>query len=210
MHSWRYHFAHFLMLNIQSQYLSAFWLRSSVVSILISLISDIWVISPHDIKKIFNHKFVVVLDISNIMFYKFLSCVHLFFCFSFCDSMMIPSTPSPPFLFFFCSLQFTARTCCYIQENWWQANMHHWSIWAISHNSTIPKGKHLSLDFPFGRCYLIILLFFGWYQKSVTIVFDYLAKVFLFYFLFFSDFRLIYLLSSKMLVRHFAHTLEMV
>ena len=88
------------MLNIQSQYLSAFWLRSSVVSILISLISDIWVISPHDIKKLFNHKFVVVLDISNIMFYKFLSCVHLFFCFSFCDSMMIPSTPSPPFSFF--------------------------------------------------------------------------------------------------------------
>ena len=118
--------------------------------------------------------------------------------------------PPPPFLFFFCSLQFTARTCCYIQENWWQANMHHWSIWAISHNSTIPKGKHLSLEFPFGRCYSIILLFFGWYQKSVTIVFDYLAKVFLFYFLFFSDFRLIYLLSSKMLVRHFAHTLEMV
>ena len=52
--------------------------------------------------------------------------------------------------------------------------------------------------------YLIILLFFGWYQKSVTIVFDYLAKVF------FPDFRLIYLLSSKMLVRHFARTLEMV
>ncbi|KAG8662847.1 hypothetical protein MANES_01G151801v8 [Manihot esculenta] len=32
---------------------SAFWLRSSVVSVLISLISDTWTISPHDIKLIF-------------------------------------------------------------------------------------------------------------------------------------------------------------
>ncbi|KAG8663230.1 hypothetical protein MANES_01G190050v8, partial [Manihot esculenta] len=32
---------------------SAFWLRSSVVSVLISLISDTWAISPHDIKFIF-------------------------------------------------------------------------------------------------------------------------------------------------------------
>ncbi|KAL7105632.1 hypothetical protein ACP275_07G056000 [Erythranthe tilingii] len=32
---------------------SAFWLRSSVVSILISLISDMWVIGSHDIKFIF-------------------------------------------------------------------------------------------------------------------------------------------------------------
>ncbi|KAB2042102.1 hypothetical protein ES319_D02G192400v1 [Gossypium barbadense] len=32
---------------------SAFWLRSSVVSVLISLISDTWVIGPHDIKFIF-------------------------------------------------------------------------------------------------------------------------------------------------------------
>ncbi|KAK9747881.1 hypothetical protein RND81_02G021000 [Saponaria officinalis] len=32
---------------------SAFWLRSSVVSVLISLISDMWVIGPHDIKLIF-------------------------------------------------------------------------------------------------------------------------------------------------------------
>ena len=31
---------------------SAFWLRSSVVSVLISLISDTWVIDPHDIKLI--------------------------------------------------------------------------------------------------------------------------------------------------------------
>ena len=29
---------------------SAFWLRSSVVSVLISLISDMWVIGPRDIK----------------------------------------------------------------------------------------------------------------------------------------------------------------
>ncbi|KAG6732239.1 hypothetical protein I3842_01G167100 [Carya illinoinensis] len=32
---------------------SAFWLRSSVVSVLISLISDTWSIGPHDIKFIF-------------------------------------------------------------------------------------------------------------------------------------------------------------
>ncbi|KAG4109591.1 hypothetical protein ERO13_1Z049332v2, partial [Gossypium hirsutum] len=32
---------------------SAFWLRSSVVSVLISLISDTWIIDPHDIKSIF-------------------------------------------------------------------------------------------------------------------------------------------------------------
>ncbi|XAR72996.1 hypothetical protein NMG60_11019832 [Bertholletia excelsa] len=32
---------------------SAFWLRSSVVSVLISLISDTWAIGPHDIKLIF-------------------------------------------------------------------------------------------------------------------------------------------------------------
>ncbi|KAL0325344.1 UNVERIFIED_CONTAM: hypothetical protein Sradi_5103700 [Sesamum radiatum] len=32
---------------------SAFWLRSSVVSVLISLISDTWTIGPHDIKLIF-------------------------------------------------------------------------------------------------------------------------------------------------------------
>ncbi|ONI28293.1 hypothetical protein PRUPE_1G136100 [Prunus persica] len=31
---------------------SAFWLRSSVVSVLISLISDMWVNDPHDIKLI--------------------------------------------------------------------------------------------------------------------------------------------------------------
>ncbi|KAL0342344.1 UNVERIFIED_CONTAM: hypothetical protein Scaly_1897000 [Sesamum calycinum] len=31
---------------------SAFWLRSSVVSVLISLISDTWIIDPHDIKLI--------------------------------------------------------------------------------------------------------------------------------------------------------------
>ncbi|CAL8991082.1 unnamed protein product, partial [Prunus brigantina] len=31
---------------------SAFWLRSSVVSVLISLISDTWAIGPHDIKLI--------------------------------------------------------------------------------------------------------------------------------------------------------------
>ncbi|CAI0435037.1 unnamed protein product [Linum tenue] len=31
---------------------SAFWLRSSVVSVLISLISDTWVNGPHDIKLI--------------------------------------------------------------------------------------------------------------------------------------------------------------
>ncbi|CAI0382388.1 unnamed protein product, partial [Linum tenue] len=32
---------------------SAFWLRSSVVSVLISLISDMWANGPHDIKLIF-------------------------------------------------------------------------------------------------------------------------------------------------------------
>uniref|UniRef100_A0A2C9U0P8 Uncharacterized protein n=1 Tax=Manihot esculenta TaxID=3983 RepID=A0A2C9U0P8_MANES len=32
---------------------SAFWLRSSVVSVLISLISDTWAIGPHDIKLLF-------------------------------------------------------------------------------------------------------------------------------------------------------------
>jgi len=32
---------------------SAFWLRSSVVSVLISLISDMWTIGSHDIKLIF-------------------------------------------------------------------------------------------------------------------------------------------------------------
>ncbi|RZB88703.1 hypothetical protein D0Y65_027899, partial [Glycine soja] len=32
---------------------SAFWLRSSVVSVLISLISDMWAIGPHDIKLLF-------------------------------------------------------------------------------------------------------------------------------------------------------------
>ncbi|KAL3006945.1 hypothetical protein AAZX31_08G307300 [Glycine max] len=32
---------------------SAFWLRSSVVSVLISLISDMWTIGSHDIKFIF-------------------------------------------------------------------------------------------------------------------------------------------------------------
>uniref|UniRef100_U5FU07 Uncharacterized protein n=1 Tax=Populus trichocarpa TaxID=3694 RepID=U5FU07_POPTR len=32
---------------------SAFWLRSSVVSVLISLISDTWANGPHDIKFIF-------------------------------------------------------------------------------------------------------------------------------------------------------------
>uniref|UniRef100_A0A2C9W1C0 Uncharacterized protein n=1 Tax=Manihot esculenta TaxID=3983 RepID=A0A2C9W1C0_MANES len=32
---------------------SAFWLRSSVVSVLISLVSDTWAIGPHDIKFIF-------------------------------------------------------------------------------------------------------------------------------------------------------------
>ncbi|CAI0407820.1 unnamed protein product, partial [Linum tenue] len=31
---------------------SAFWLRSSVVSVLISLISDTWANGPHDIKLI--------------------------------------------------------------------------------------------------------------------------------------------------------------
>ncbi|CAI0399079.1 unnamed protein product, partial [Linum tenue] len=33
---------------------SAFWLRSSVVSVLISLISDTWANGPHDIKFIFG------------------------------------------------------------------------------------------------------------------------------------------------------------
>ncbi|KAG4157333.1 hypothetical protein ERO13_D02G056933v2, partial [Gossypium hirsutum] len=33
---------------------SAFWLRSSVVSVLISLISDTWSIGSHDIKFIFR------------------------------------------------------------------------------------------------------------------------------------------------------------
>ncbi|KAH1088266.1 hypothetical protein GYH30_019349 [Glycine max] len=32
---------------------SAFWLRSSVVSVLISLISDMWIIGPHGIKLLF-------------------------------------------------------------------------------------------------------------------------------------------------------------
>jgi hypothetical protein len=40
---------------------SAFWLRSSVVSVLISLISDTWVIDPHDIKLIFlGGRFITV------------------------------------------------------------------------------------------------------------------------------------------------------
>ncbi|CAI0435449.1 unnamed protein product, partial [Linum tenue] len=40
---------------LQAQFIpfSAFWLRSSVVSVLISLISDTWVNGPHDIKLIF-------------------------------------------------------------------------------------------------------------------------------------------------------------
>ena len=38
---------------MQSIPFSAFWLRSSVVSVLISLISDTWDIVPHDIKFIF-------------------------------------------------------------------------------------------------------------------------------------------------------------
>ncbi|KAL1111579.1 hypothetical protein V6Z11_D02G069700 [Gossypium hirsutum] len=33
---------------------SAFWLRSSVVSVLVSLISDTWAIGSHDIKFIFE------------------------------------------------------------------------------------------------------------------------------------------------------------
>ncbi|KAL4193511.1 hypothetical protein AMTRI_Chr06g199890 [Amborella trichopoda] len=40
--------------TIQSIPFSAFWLRSSVVSVLISLISDTWSIGPHDIKLIFQ------------------------------------------------------------------------------------------------------------------------------------------------------------
>ncbi|KAF8051774.1 hypothetical protein N665_1668s0002 [Sinapis alba] len=32
---------------------SAFWLRSSVVSVLISLISDMWAIGSHDINSIY-------------------------------------------------------------------------------------------------------------------------------------------------------------
>ncbi|KAG7991337.1 hypothetical protein I3843_02G069700 [Carya illinoinensis] len=38
----------------QSIPFSAFWLRSSVVSVLISLISDTWPIGSHDIKLIFQ------------------------------------------------------------------------------------------------------------------------------------------------------------
>ena len=39
--------------NITSIPFSAFWLRSSVVSVLISLISDTWTNGSHDIKLIF-------------------------------------------------------------------------------------------------------------------------------------------------------------
>ncbi|KAJ4728770.1 Protein kinase superfamily protein [Melia azedarach] len=39
--------------RVRSIPFSAFWLRSSVVSVLISLISDTWDIVPHDIKFIF-------------------------------------------------------------------------------------------------------------------------------------------------------------
>ncbi|CAI0466788.1 unnamed protein product, partial [Linum tenue] len=41
------------LITVQSIPFSAFWLRSSVVSVLISLISDTWVNGPHDIKFIF-------------------------------------------------------------------------------------------------------------------------------------------------------------
>ncbi|KAL4193465.1 hypothetical protein AMTRI_Chr06g177040 [Amborella trichopoda] len=43
-----------LKITFQSIPFSAFWLRSSVVSVLISLISDTWSIGPHDIKLIFQ------------------------------------------------------------------------------------------------------------------------------------------------------------
>ncbi|CAI0466789.1 unnamed protein product [Linum tenue] len=41
------------LFNLQIIPFSAFWLRSSVVSVLISLISDTWANGPHDIKLIF-------------------------------------------------------------------------------------------------------------------------------------------------------------
>nr|GLL45174.1 hypothetical protein EUTSA_v10009901mg [Ipomoea trifida] len=41
------------LLTFKSIPFSAFWLRSSVVSVLISLISDTWAISPHDINSLF-------------------------------------------------------------------------------------------------------------------------------------------------------------
>ncbi|CAI0469114.1 unnamed protein product, partial [Linum tenue] len=42
-----------LLRSVVSIPFSAFWLRSSVVSVLISLISDTWANGPHDIKLIF-------------------------------------------------------------------------------------------------------------------------------------------------------------
>lgn len=35
-------------------------------------------------------------------------------------------------------LMSTARACCNIQENWWQANLQYWSIWTIPYYPIVP------------------------------------------------------------------------
>lgn len=39
----------------------------------------------------------------------------------------------------------SARTCCSIQENRWQANVYNWFVWTLPDNPAVPKGILSSL-----------------------------------------------------------------
>ncbi|CAI0466792.1 unnamed protein product [Linum tenue] len=73
---------------------SAFWLRSSVVSVLISLISDTWANGPHDIKLIFLGGEGPLLKLASGAFSRVAHALH------YCTGLAHPTNPSS-ILFFF-------------------------------------------------------------------------------------------------------------
>ncbi|CAI0466790.1 unnamed protein product, partial [Linum tenue] len=83
------------LITVQSIPFSAFWLRSSVVSVLISLISDTWVNGPHDIKFIFLGGEGPLLELASGAFLRVAHAFH------YCTGLAHPNNPSS-ILFFLC------------------------------------------------------------------------------------------------------------
>ncbi|CAI0467404.1 unnamed protein product [Linum tenue] len=77
------------LFNLQIIPFSAFWLRSSVVSVLISLISDTWANGPHDIKLIFIGGEGPLLELASGAFLRVAHALH------YCTGLAHPTNASP-------------------------------------------------------------------------------------------------------------------
>ncbi|CAI0467402.1 unnamed protein product [Linum tenue] len=81
------------LVTVQSIPFSAFWLRSSVVSVLISLISDTWANGSHDIKFIFIGGESPLLKLASGAFSRVAHALH------YCTGLAHPTNPSSIFFF---------------------------------------------------------------------------------------------------------------